>query len=97
MGGTCRTKCEVDVTTQFKKDLKLLRRQRKDESKLHKVVDMLVNGEELPQKYHDHQLVGEYMGCRDCHIEPDRGLIYKKKEETLVLLLTRTGSHSDLF
>lgn len=90
-------KYEVDFTTQFKKDLKLLRKQGKDESKLHKVVDMLANGDELPQKYRDHQLVGEYVGCRDCHIEPDWVLIYKKKDETLVLLLTRTGSHSDLF
>lgn len=90
-------KYEVDFTTQFKKDLKLLRKQGKDESKLHKVVDMLVKGEELPQKYRDHQLIGEYAGCRDCHIEPDWVLIYKKKEETLVLLLTRIGSRSGLF
>lgn len=90
-------KYELDFTNQFKRDLKLVRRQGKDESKLHAVVDMLVNGEELPQKYRDHQLSGEYMGCRDCHIEPDWVLIYKKQEETLVLLLTRTGSHSDLF
>lgn len=41
--------------------------------------------------------MGNYTGCRECHITPDRLLIYEISDDTLLLYLTRTGSHSDLF
>lgn len=51
----------------------------------------------LPDECRDHPLIGNYGGCRKCHITPDWLLIYKLFESVLVLELTRTGTHSDLF
>lgn len=90
-------KYEVKFTNQFKKDFKLAKRQGKNTEKLLEVVEKLANGEVLNPKYRDHQLMGNYRGCRECHIEPDWLLIYEIFEDVLVLMLNRVGSHSDLF
>ena len=58
---------------------------------------MLSMEETLPAKYRDHALTGNYIGYRECHILPDWLLIYKIEANTLTLVLTRTGSHRDLF
>ena len=87
----------VDFTTQFKKDIKLAKKQGKDTDKIFEVVEKLANDEVLEAKYKDHCLTGDYKDCRECHIEPDWLLIYKKYESELILMLIRTGSHSDLF
>ncbi len=91
-------KYEVQRTPQFKKDFKLAIKRGCDIEKIRKVVRMLADGETLPPKYHDHKLLGrEYLGYRECHIEPDWLLVYKITERVLVLSLYRTGTHSDLF
>ena len=87
----------VERTSQFKKDFKLAEKQGLDMNELKTVVRMLADGEELPEKYRDHPLKGDYKGHRECHIEPDWLLIYKITESVLVLSLVRTGSHSRLF
>lgn len=84
-------------TGRFKKDLKLARKRGYDLSLLGVVVDMLAAGNELPEKYRDHSLSGNFAGCRECHITPDWLLIYEIADEELILYLTRTGTHSDLF
>lgn len=91
------TKYTVKPSTQFKRDVKLLIKQGKDGAKLREIVAMLANGLPLPQKNKDHALTGEYVGCRECHIQPDWLLIYEIVENDLILYLTRTGSHSELF
>lgn len=90
-------KYEISITNQFKKDLKLARKQGKSEDKLWEVVGQLANGETLDEKYKDHNLTGKYAGYRECHILPDWLLIYKQQNSVLVLLLYRLGSHSELF
>lgn len=65
--------------------------------KLHDIVDLLVRDLELPASLCDHELKGNWKQHRELHIEPDWLLIYQKKEELLILELTRTGSHADLF
>ena len=79
----------------FKRDMKRLRRARADFTKLSIVVAKLANQEKLEAKYSDHVLTGNWKGYRECHIKPDWLLIYCIKDD--VLLLTRTGSHSELF
>ena len=64
---------------------------------MEKVISLLVNETPLPEIYKDHHLKGDYKGCRECHITPDWLLVYQKNIDDLVLILTRTGSHSDLF
>lgn len=90
-------KYEIVQTGRFKKDLKLARKRGYDLSLLGVVVDMLAAGNELPEKYRDHSLSGNFFGCRECHITPDWLLIYEIADEELILYLTRTGTHSDLF
>jgi mRNA interferase YafQ len=75
----------------------LPKKQNKDIEKLYTVIEKLANGEELEEKYRDHDLKGNYKGCRECHIEPDFLLVYEIYNDVLVLLLNRTGSHSELF
>ena len=88
---------EVKFTTQFKKDLKLAKKQGRDLDKLFAVVAILADGGALDASYHDHELTGRYKGVRECHIGPDRLPAYEIREEVLVLMLYRLGSHSKLF
>ena len=89
-------KYDLQFTSQFKKDLKLAKKQNKDLGKLFEVIDILANGETLDAKYKDHSLTGNYRGTRECHIEPDWLLIYEIRGDVLVLMLYRLGSHSEL-
>lgn len=90
-------KYDLQFTSQFKKDLKLAKKQNKDLGKLFEVIDILANGETLDAKYKDHSLTGNYRGTRECYIEPDWLLIYEIRGDVLVLMLYRLGSHSELF
>lgn len=89
----------IDITGQYKKDLKLARKRHLPEEELNKVIFMLASDEQLPAKYRDHALHGDYEGTRECHVSPDWLLIYSKTEDGIVQVLTliRAGSHSDLF
>ena len=89
-------KYDLQFTSQFKKDLKLAKKQNKDLGKLFEVIDILANGETLDAKYKDHSLTGNYRGTRECHVEPDWLLIYEIRGDVLVLMLYRLGSHSEL-
>lgn len=89
--------CSIQFTNQFKKDLKLAKKQGKDLDKLFEVINILANGEKLDTKFKDHDLSGSYKGTRECHIEPDWLLIYEIDNNTLVLMLYRLGTHSELF
>ena len=72
------------------------KKQGKNLEKLEKILEKLVCREELPKSVCDHSLGGVYRGHRECHIEPDWLLIYRIKEDELVLVATRLGSHSEL-
>ena len=74
-----------------------MRKRGKDKKKLEDTLDMLMKGIPLSKDYHDHELQGRYIGFRECHIEPDWLLIYAINQEELILVASRTGSHSDLF
>ena len=86
-----------EFTSQFKKDYKLAKKRGYDNRLLQEVVELLADGKALPEKYLDHALSGNYAGCRECHILPDWLLVYRIEKELLILALTRTGTHSDLF
>lgn len=87
----------LQITTQFKKDCKLMKKRGKDLDELRTVIEMLQAGTPLPAKYYDHELVGKLAKFRECHIQPDWLLIYLVMQNRLVLTLMRTGSHGDLF
>lgn len=90
---------DVRYSREFKKSLKKVTKQGKDIGKLLDLVDKLVYKEPLESKYKNHKLSddGYFSNCYECHIEPDWLLVYKYFDNELVLLLVKTGSHSDLF
>ena len=88
---------EVRQSSAFKKQLKLLRKRGYDMDKLAFAIEELRHGRQLEPKFRDHALRGNFRGYRECHIAPDWLLVYRIEKDTLVLLLHRTGTHSDLF
>ena len=88
---------EIRPTTRFQKDLKRIKKRGFDMALLTEILKKLTAGEDLPARNRDHMLSGDYAGCHECHITPDWLLIYEINGDELILYLTRTGSHSDLF
>jgi len=88
---------ELVTTSTFRKDLKIVKKRGYDLSLIEFVIDELLKENTLPQKYKDHVLTGNYRGFRECHISPDWLLIYAVDKDKLVLIVSRTGTHSDLF
>ena len=87
----------VKPTTKFQKDLKRAEKRGYRIELLTAVIKQLAAGEALDESYSDHPLKGKYRNCRECHITPDWLLIYEFAGNELILYLTRTGTHSDLF
>lgn len=90
-------KYTLKITTKFKKDYKRCKKRGLDLALLQYVIDVLLSGEELEEKYYDHPLHGDYEGFNECHIQSDWLLIYAIDGDQLVLTASRTGTHSDLF
>jgi len=84
-------------TTRFKKDYKLAMKRHMDMNLIDDIIRKLSHGETLPEKNHDHELTGDWIGHRECHILPDWLLLYRIDDDILVLTLTRTGTHSDVY
>ena len=80
---------------RFKKDYKLMARRGKDVSRILLVMKTLADEVPLKPKHRDHRLVGNYVGCRECHVEPDWLLIYTIGGDWI--RFERTGTHADLF
>ena len=91
-------KYAIRQTSRYKKSLKKMLKRGKDINKITAVVRTLAMGDTLPPQYKDHALSGDLEGLRDCHIENDWILLYfYSTDGKLILTLTDTGSHSDLF
>jgi len=88
---------DVIWTSQFKKDYKRAMKRQLNINLLDDIIRLLAKGETLPKTSCDHALSGNWIGHRECHIQNDWLLVYRIDQEVLVLTLTRTGSHSDLF
>lgn len=87
----------VAYTAQFKKDYKRAIKRNLDVNLLDDVIRALSHEEPLPVEKRDHALAGNWIGYRECHIQPNWLLVYYVENTTLVLTLTRTGTHSDIF
>ncbi len=80
---------------RFEKDLLKVIKRGKDLQKLREVTALLKSEQPLPAKNYNHKLKGPLAGCWKCHLEPDWLLVYKKTATEIIL--SRTGTHSDLF
>lgn len=87
----------IKYQSAFKRDYKRIKKRGYDTRLLEKAIEILAAGQTLPLEYRDHPLSGDYIGCRECHLAPDWLLVYEIIEGELLLYLTRTGTHSDLF
>ena len=87
----------VEYTNRFRKDLKICQKRGKDLELLRGVIKTLVANGKLPDKYHPHILSGKYKGKWECHIQPDWLLVWEQYDEQLRMIMTDTGTHSDLF
>ena len=90
---------KIDASTAFKRDLKRESKGRYRSSlteDLQTVLKLLVMDLPLEPRCRDHDLTGNWLGYRECHIKPDLLLIYKPTDED-TLRLARIGSHSELF
>ena len=90
-------KYTVKPTSQFRRDYKLMEKRNLDMSLLDEIIAKLAHGISLPASSRDHALTGNFAGHRECHVAPDWLLVYRIEDDILILSLTRTGSHSDLF
>ena len=88
---------ELKTTSQFRKDLKRMVKRSLDIGLLDEIVQTLRERKSLDPKHRDHALIGDYIGFRECNIQPDWLLIYLIDGDNLILTLSRTGTHSDLF
>jgi mRNA interferase YafQ len=82
-------------TRQFERDIKRAKKRGKNLYKFKMIARVLIGGERLDPLHRDHQLIGDYVGRRECHIEANWLLIYKVEKDQIVF--ERTGSHADLF
>ena len=90
-------KYKLVLTGKFKKGLKMAKKRGLNIPLLESIVDNLLQGISLDEKYKDHALRGKYDAFRECHIQPDWLLIYLIENDILTLTLVDTGTHSDLF
>ena len=86
---------DLRYSNKFKRDLKACKKRNYNLDLLKDIIDTLRIPEPLPPKNRDHNLIGNYAGYRECHIQPDWLLIYQQSETEL--LLYRTGTHADIF
>lgn len=68
-----------------------------DEEVFRKAITTLADTGTLPKEYKPHALKGNYKGCMECHLAPDCLLIWKQNDNELILILTDTGTHQDIF
>lgn len=90
-------KYKIKPSNRFKKDVRTSQKRGYDLSLLTEIIKKIADGEKLDEKHRDHALTGDYSGFRECHITPDWLLIYQIVDNELLLFLSRTGTHSDLF
>jgi mRNA interferase YafQ len=86
---------EPKLTTSFKKDMKRQKKRGKPKEKLLTLMEVICRDGEAPEECSPHNLIGNWVNHRECHIEPDWLLIYVVEEKHVTF--HRTGTHSDLF
>lgn len=82
-------------TNTFKKDVGRIKKRGLDTDLLKFVLNEIIEEKELPKKFKNHKLSGNWKGRFECHLSPDWILIYKIDKRTVIF--ERTGTHADLF
>lgn len=82
-------------TRQLERDTVRMQKRGKNLEKLKIIIRSIVAEEALDAIHRDHQLIGNWKGRRECHIESDWLLICLVESDRVVF--ERTGTHADLF
>ena len=90
-------KYRIIATKRFEKDVKRCKKRNLPMEKFKKVIRLLEETGKLPSEYRPHKLTGRYIGSWECHIMPDWLLVWEQHDDELVLVMTNTGTHSDLY
>jgi len=89
---------EIYYTNEFKRQLKLMLRRGKNADVMDKAIEILGELGTLPVvPYRTHKLSGNFTNHWEAHLEPDWLLIWKTDHAKIIITLTTTGTHSDLF
>jgi mRNA interferase YafQ len=88
---------EIYFSNQFKRSYKKCLKRGCNKMLFEEVVTLLAETGTLPSRYRPHKLTGDWQGFWECHIQPNWLLIWEQHEKELILILTDTGTHSDLF
>jgi len=65
---------------------------------LNSAIKILIATGTLPiDKYKTHQLKGNFINFMEAHLQPDWLLIWRINKNAVTIVLTHTGTHSDLF
>jgi mRNA interferase YafQ len=88
---------KIETTHNFERNLKQCAKRGMDLKLLFDVVEILSEKGTLPTQYKQHKLKGKYKGLFECHIQDDWLLIWKKEKNRMVLIMTNTGTHAELF
>lgn len=88
----------IILSPKFDADMKRLEAEGRDLTTLKKIIDMLANRIDIPDKYSDHQLKRRLKVYRDIHIDDvdDWIVIYRYIGHSKIRF-ERTGSHADIF
>lgn len=89
----------LESTTRFKKDLKKIKKSKKDFKAVVNVLKLLEKDgvRAIPNKMRPHRLKGDYNDNWECHIKPDLLIIWLQIDANRTIKLIRLGSHSELF
>ena len=87
----------IEYTTQFKRDLKRIKKRKKNLHVIHDIIQLIQSEKIIPAKFRDHPLIGNWHHHRELHLEPDWLLIYKYELARNTVIFVRTRTHSDLF
>ena len=88
---------EIYFSNQFKRSYKKCLKRGCNKMLFEEVVTLLAGTGTLPSRYRPHKLTGDWQGFWECHIQPNWLLIWEQHEKELILILTDTETHSDLF
>lgn len=90
-------KYRIIATKRFEKDVKRCIKRGLPMERFKKVIELLEETGQLSSEYRPHKLSGKYVGKWECHIMADWLLVWEQYDDKLVLILTNTGFHSDVF
>ncbi len=89
---------EIKYGNKFKKSYKRIQSSGRFRLDIFETIyQLLRDGKEIGNQYHDHALKGDFIGFRECHISGDCLLLYEINMTEKYVRLMNIGNHANLF